>query len=91
MDIQKVLNQTVSDHTPVYSLLNEKCVERSTVKQCLVDAIPKSLNGFKISWLGTSANCLAISASVSITFYTQCSIFYKQFNIHGSENQLIFV
>ena len=41
MDTQKVLNPTVSDHTPVYSLLNEKCVERSTVKQCLVDAMPK--------------------------------------------------
>ena len=41
MDTQKVLNPTVSDHTPVYSLLNEKCVERSTVKPCHVDAMPK--------------------------------------------------
>ena len=76
MHTQRVLNPTVSDHTPVLSLLEENFVERSTVKQCLVDAIPKSLNGFKISWLGTSANCLAISASVSVPSNIQYAIPY---------------
>ena len=87
MHTQRVLNPTVSDHTPVLSLLEENCVERSTVKQCLVDAIPKSLNGFKISWLGTSANCLAISASVSVPSNIQYTVPY---NLHGWEDQLIF-
>ena len=41
MDIQKVSNQTVYEHTPVPSWQEEICVERSTVKPCPVDAMPK--------------------------------------------------